>query len=298
LIALNLSKKLAEKTSVTDSRPEKPEAFSVLLFCIVASIHGIAFYGATRFFSFSGLIVLAVFHAFFSIFGISLGYHRFFSHRSFRASTYTEVFLAVAATLCLQGGVLYWATLHRAHHIWSERTGDAHSAARGFWWAHIGWLFYYRPNGFSFRESRKYTTDLADRQYLKIMNEYQLPLNFSFLALLAAGFAAVNRLDLFFWAGPIRIVTVWHATWLINSLSHGASISGGKPSGLINHILPDLVLGGEGWHRAHHERPGLLTHRSRWHFDIGYWVLVVFEQVGLVELPQQYSYKKSGRTKL
>ncbi len=244
-------------------------------------MHVVAAVGVTHFTTTLGVICFVFSHIFFATFGISLGYHRYFSHRSYKASPAFEKILAVISVLCFQGGPIYWAAVHRMHHIKTEKKGDAHSAARGFFWSHFGWMLYRRPNGFSYSYAQRYIGDLTNKKFLNAVDRNQLAINFAFLMCLALTSWVFGRLDLFFWMGPIRIVTVWHSTWLINSFSHGAKLSPGLPHGLRNNVIIDFLLGGEGWHKSHHERPGIFSHRANWHFDFGNTCLKLMFILGL-----------------
>jgi fatty-acid desaturase len=270
------------------------ETFSRPLALIVGSVHAVALWGLILQFSWSGVLALCAGHLFFSVFGISLGYHRYLSHRSFKTVPAFESFLGLTATLCLQGGPIYWAAVHRAHHIRSEKIGDAHSALRGFWWSHIGWMFFKRPNGFSYSANQHLVTELRKRPFLVFLDKNQLVVNLAFLGIIFLVCTALSRTDLFFWFGPIRIVSVWHSTWLINSYYHGASLTGGSVSGMKNNLVADVLLGGEGWHKAHHERPGVLHFSAPAHLDIGFYVLLALSFTGLVTLPRKIEAKEQA----
>ena len=275
----------ATVTKTTDSaRPIPNEMFSPLLASILISVHLLALIGVVFYFSWSDFWIFVGLHMFFATFGIALGHHRYFSHASFTVVRPLHYFLGLTATLCFQGGPIFWAAGHRCHHQMTEKRGDPHSATRGFWWSHMGWMFYLRPNGFSFARATRLVPDLMADSYLLFLERYAVNLNFSVLILAGIVFTLFGRIDLFFWLFPIRIVSVWHATWLINSWYHGAHwLSSRAPSGLRNNILADIVLGGEGSHRNHHNRPALLRNSRHWYqIDTSYWLVLLFKRLGLV----------------
>lgn len=268
------------------------ERFSWSLFLIVVSVHFLAL-GGLYFWSLNAVGWWLFAHVLFSTFGVSLGLHRFFSHRTFQAREPLSSLIALVSTLCFQGGPIFWASTHRMHHRFTEKFGDAHSAERGFLWSHVVWMFYRNPNGFSYAKSMSLVRDLRQVRVFFFLEKYSTQVNFGFLAGLAAICFAFGRADLFFWLGPVRIVSVWHATWLINSFAHSAPLRGGsRPTQLINSPLMSLILGGEGDHEFHHQHPSSVKHsRYRIGLDYGYQILRLFRVFGLVKYREPLSYK-------
>lgn len=265
---------------------EKFQPKNLLILC---SIHILAL-GAFIFPTWEGLSLLIVSHLFFSLFGISLGYHRYFSHKSFKAPVWFENFLGVVSTACFQGGPLYWACSHRMHHRFTEQRGDPHSAQRGFWWSHMGWLLYSRPNGFSYKAAQQLIPDLKENRVLVWLERNSTSFNFLIIAVLGVAFGSIGRLDLFLWAAPLRIVTVWHATWSINSFAHSALPFVSNSGKTKNIFLMDLLLGGEGTHRWHHTYPGRVKPRpGRAQLDLGYQVLRLLHYIGCIQIRRKPS---------
>lgn len=269
-------------TTALQTKPN--EMFSPLLATILFSVHAAAFFGIFYFFSWHHFWLLVGVHTYFAMFGIALGHHRYFSHASFKSTRPLHYLLGLTSTLCFQGGPIFWAAVHRCHHQMTEKRGDPHSATRGFWWSHMGWMFYLRPNGFSFARATRLVPDLMSDPYLLFLERHAVNLNFAVLGAGAVAFYLAGRLDLYFWFFPIRIASVWHATWLINSWYHGAHwFSQQLPTGLRNNIVADLILGGEGSHRNHHNRPALLKNSKHWYqLDFGYWMVLLLKRLGLV----------------
>lgn len=259
------------------------EVFSFKLFLILFSIHIMAIPAFFNFSLFNFYFFLAS-HVLFGTIGASIGLHRYFSHRSFEfTGTYLKFFVTMMSTLCLQGGPIFWASAHRAHHRFSEKYGDPHDARRGFFWSHVGWMLYVNPNGFNYIVGSRYVPDLRKDKIVIFFEKNNLIINSIFLLLILVTCYFFNRVDLFYWVGPLRIVSVWHSTWLINSYAHGAKLFANGHTGIRNSFLMCLLIGGDGNHDYHHNMPTTVKHaHGRFHFDYGYYVLVLFRFLGLV----------------
>lgn len=267
--------------------------------CIICSIHLLAI---PAFFYFDLKYILAWFlsHLFFGTIGASIGLHRLFSHRSFTPVPTLFNFIAVVATLCFEGGPIFWAAAHREHHRFSESFGDPHTAKRGFFWSHVGWLFYQNPNGFSYLKSLRLVGDLRKLKFIVWLELNSTKFNFTFLALLAIICTVYGHPGLFFWIGPMRIVSVWHATWMINSFAHRAKFFGERKDGisLRNSILLSLIIGGDGDHDYHHRHPNSVKHsESKIHFDHGYLIIHLWSLLGLATYREtsKRSFPQSSR---
>jgi fatty-acid desaturase len=265
--------------------PAAKQKFSKLQFSIITGMHLLAI-GGLFFYSFQACLVWLIAHIFFGMVGASLGLHRLFSHRSFEAHPALEKIIAVTATLCFQGGPIFWAAAHRIHHKMSEKHGDPYNAQKGFFWSHIGWLFFKNPNGFDYTSNLKNVSDLRKSKFITWLELNSTTLNFAFLAILFIVSFYFNRLDLFFWLGPIRVVSVWHSTWLINSYAHKASIFNKKP--LIsyrNSYLMCFLIGGDGFHDYHHKYPATPKHApGKFHLDFGFYFLQLLSLINLVKI--------------
>ncbi|MDX9731871.1 MAG: acyl-CoA desaturase [Bdellovibrionales bacterium] len=231
-----------------------------------------------------------LFHLIFSTLATSIALHRYFTHRSFQTGFIVEHIMALLATLCLQGSIQYWASVHRELHRNSDTHGDPHSTERGFFWSHIGWMFYSNPNGYSYMRSLRNIPDLRAKQHLRPYEKHYLTINIAFLILLFAICWGAGRPETFLFIGPLRIVTVWHSTWLLNSYCHGIlPFRKHNPSARSTHQLIDshfmsLLIGGDGYHRSHHDRPHIVKpYRGSFHLDLGYWFLAGCKKLGLVE---------------
>ncbi len=148
--------------------------------------------------------------------GISMGYHRLHTHRSYKVPTVLEYFFAVCGTLTLEGGPIFWVATHRVHHQNSDQPGDPHSPRDGAWWSHAGWILLGETKHNNTRLMSKYAPDLAkDRFYVWLNNNHWLPVVGLGVLLLAIG-----GLPMMLWGICVRVVFGLHATWLVNSATH------------------------------------------------------------------------------
>ncbi|OLR94945.1 acyl-CoA desaturase [Actinokineospora bangkokensis] len=224
--------------------------------------------------------------------GVTVGYHRYFTHGAFKAKRWLRVLLAVAGGMSLQGSVIEWVADHRRHHAFSDREGDPHSpwlfgtgvvaVARGFWHAHMGWLFDRdRTNADRFAPDLLADTDLrrVDRLF-PLLTVVSL-----LLPALIGGLVTWSwwgALTAFFWAGIIRVALLHHTTWSVNSICH---MVGGRPfksrDRAANFWPLALVSFGESWHNSHHADPTSARHGVlRGQLDISARLIWLFEKAG------------------
>ena len=211
------------------------------------------------------------------MFFVTAGYHRYFSHRSFKTSRWFQFVIAWMAMSSSQKGVLWWAAHHRHHHRFSDQEEDLHSPTLfGFWWSHVGWILSDKYNDTRF----DYIGDFAKFPELRWLNKYHLvpPTIFGVATYLIGGWG------LFAWGFCLSTVLLWHGTFTINSLSH---IFGKRRFPTTdtskNNWLLALVTLGEGWHNNHHyymasARQGFYW----WEIDITFYTLRALSWFGLV----------------
>jgi len=223
--------------------------------------------------------------------GISLGFHRFFTHHSFRAVRGLRIALAVAGSMAAEGSLISWVSHHRRHHAFADRPGDPHSPwmvqpgtlfrLRGLFHAHIGWLF----EGTQSNPARWSRDLLADRDLVVISRLAPLWAALSLLLPFSIGWAVTRSLLgatlAMMWAGAVRIVLLHHVTWSVNSLGH---MVGRRPyltaDRSANMAWLSVVSFGESWHNAHHAFPALARHGSGRHqLDPSAAVLRGFEKL-------------------
>ena len=211
--------------------------------------------------------------------GISLGYHRLHTHRSYRLPLWLEYFFAVCGTLNLEGGPIFWVATHRVHHQKSDQPGDPHSPRDGAWWSHVLWIVFGESKHSNTQLMSKYAPDLARHKFYRWLNTYHwVPIIVLGLILLAIG-----GLPLMMWGVFVRVVFGLHATWLVNSASH---MWGGRRFATRddsrNNWWVALMTFGEGWHNNHHAHPTSARHGLAWYeFDPSWLLLNVMKPLGL-----------------
>ncbi|NIH79868.1 acyl-CoA desaturase [Amycolatopsis viridis] len=237
---------------------------------------------------------LAVAAAFYTVstLGITIGYHRYFTHGAFRANRPLRIALAIAGSMAAQGPVLGWVADHRRHHAFSDRAGDPHSPwlfgtspvalAKGFWHAHMGWLF-----GRDRTNVDRFAPDLAADADIRAVDRL-FPLWVSLSVLLPAligGLATLSwwgALTGFLWAGLARVSFQHHVTWSVNSICH---MIGDRPFASRDrsaNFWPLAILSmGESWHNSHHADPTCARHGvRRGQIDVSARVIWAFERLG------------------
>src|SRR5262245_62037595 len=241
-----------------------------------------------------GLRDLALAFAFYLVtgFGVTVGYHRLFAHRSFRARRWLKLALAGAGSLAVEGSPISWVANHRRHHQHSDRPGDPHSPHvrgqrtlapfRGFVHAHVGWLFANDPTS-----AYRYAPELTDdRDFRAISRLFPLFAVGSFAAPFLLGWtlsgAISGALTALLWAGVVRMALLHHVTWSVNSVCH---MLGKQPATQrdrsTNVAVLALVSMGESWHNFHHAHPASARHGalSR-QFDPSAMLIRAFERLG------------------
>ncbi len=224
--------------------------------------------------------------------GITVGYHRYFTHGSFKAKRALRVALAIAGSLAIEGPVIRWVADHRRHHAFSDREGDPHSPWRygetvpalvkGLWWAHVGWLFDIEQT-----PRTKYAPDLiADPDITTVDKAFPALVLTSLLGPAVLGglltWSLWGAVTAFFWASLVRVALLHHVTWSINSICHAM---GERPfasrdrSGNVWWLA--ILSFGESWHNLHHADPTCARHGvDPGQVDISARVIWAFERLG------------------
>lgn len=230
--------------------------------------------------------------------GVTAGFHRLLAHRSFKASRTVQFLLALAGSLAVQGGPLWWVSHHRSHHSNTETDEDIHSPkTKGFWQSHMGWMM---TDG-AFKESGINTRDLHRYPELKFLQRNYIWVVLSQVAVLFALGTALDAIkpewgtsgaQLVEWGFVVCTVLLWHGTFMVNSVCHTWGSRGyDTPDASTNNVFVGLVALGEGWHNNHHYYPFSARHGLRWwQLDITWLVLRAMSLVGLVsdlKLPKE-----------
>lgn len=191
--------------------------------------------------------------------GITAGCHRLWSHRSYEAGLIVRTFLMLANSCANQGSIWHWSRDHRVHHKHSETNADPHNATRGFFFAHMGWLFVKKHPDIIKAGKGLNFDDLASDPLVVFQKKYD-PWFALFMCLVMPGLVSMLWGEDFwtgYWvAGALRYVCVLHITWLVNSAAH---LWGDHPydpqSWPAENPLVSLLAVGEGWHNWHHKYP-------------------------------------------
>jgi len=225
--------------------------------------------------------------------GICLCYHRLLTHRSFRLWKPLEYFLALCGCLAYQNGPIKWVAVHRIHHANSDRPNDPHSPTRGFWWAHMGWLFAFDETLDTYEKYRQFAPDLANDKVYKFMNDthgiYQV--------ILAVGLYFWGGWPAVIWGVFLRTVFMWHCTWLVNSAAHTWGYkTWATDDQSTNNWSVALVTYGEGWHNNHHAFPRSAAHGLQWwELDSTYMTIRTLAALGLASEIQLPSIEQKAR---
>jgi stearoyl-CoA desaturase (delta-9 desaturase) len=222
-------------------------------------------------------------------FGVTVGYHRLLTHRSFEAAGWLRAVFAGAGSLALEGSVIGWVADHRRHHAYSDRDGDPHSphledgVLRGLWHAHLGWLFKKEATS----RSRWAPDLLKDPAVVRVDRAFPVLAALSLLLpALVGGLASRSLAGAFtglLWGGFARIFLVNHVTFAINSICHfyGKRPFQTRDASTNNWPLAILSLG-ESWHNNHHAFPTSAVHGlGRWQVDPSGRLILGLEKLGL-----------------
>jgi stearoyl-CoA desaturase (Delta-9 desaturase) len=239
------------------------------------------------------VVIAAVMYAI-SGHGVTVGFHRYFTHKSFKPNRPLKIALAIAGSMAIQGPVIRWVADHRKHHKFSDRDGDPHSPwrygqtipalTRGFLHAHMMWLFDPEQT-----PQRKYAPDLLkDRDIVRVSRAFPLLVAISLLLPAVLGglltMSWAGALTAFFWASLVRVGMLHHVTWSINSICHTVGERPFKSRDKSGNVwwlaIPSM---GESWHNLHHADPTCARHgvlpgqvdtsaRTIWAFEKLGWV--------------------------
>lgn len=224
-------------------------------------------------------------------FGVTIGFHRLLTHGSFRPRRWLKIVLAVAGSMAFEGSAISWVSIHRRHHVYSDRPGDPHSPVRpggrlvdrirGLWHAHAGWLF--RRNRV---DAERWSPDLlADKDIAFISSTAAMWMVASLVIPFALGWVVTQSLWgallALLWGGLVRVFVLHHVTWSINSICH---VFGRQPfrtrDQSRNVRLLAVVSLGESWHNAHHAFPALARHGvDRRQLDLSASAISLFERL-------------------
>jgi stearoyl-CoA desaturase (delta-9 desaturase) len=208
--------------------------------------------------------------------GITLGFHRLVSHRSFQTPKWLEYCLVFCGVLACQGGPIDWVGLHRIHHKYSDTASDPHDSNQGFWWSHMGWMLHeIKANS----DIPRYTQDIIDDPFYQFCQKYFIPIQ----VVLGLVLFAIGGWPYVIWGIFVRLVLVFHFTWFVNSATHKFGYqSHESKDNSRNCWWVALLTFGEGWHNNHHAYQYSARHGLQWwEIDLTWLEIRFLQWVGL-----------------
>jgi stearoyl-CoA desaturase (Delta-9 desaturase) len=219
------------------------------------------------------LILLATMYTLIAL-GVTVGYHRMLTHRSFKPHPVVKFILLVLGSMSWEGPALQWAATHTKHHAQADREGDPHSPIEGFFHAHVGWLFKDRD-----ADPKVYSKHLLKDPIIVFVSR-----TFFLWAVLALVIPfAIGGWQGLLWGGLVRVFLTHHVTWSVNSVCHTFGKREFETNDLSrNEWIVGLLGFGEGWHNNHHAFPRSAFHGLHWwQFDFSGYVIWTLERFGL-----------------
>lgn len=235
-------------------------------------------------------VLFALGFYFIRMFAITGFYHRYFSHKTFKANRFWQFMFALLGSACVQRGPLWWAAHHRHHHRYSDQKNDIHSPVqRGFWWSHMGWI----TCDYSFKTRYENIKDFAKFPELVFLNRFDMiaPVLTGVIVFFIGYFLGIffpqlgtNGSQLLIWGFFISSTVLFHCTVFINSLAH---VWGNRRFNTTdtsrNNFFLALVTLGEGWHNNHHYYPATARQGFYWwEIDITYYILKTLSFMGII----------------
>lgn len=234
--------------------------------------------------------LVAVFLGFYIVsnMAITCGYHRYFAHRSYNAHPILEWIYVFFGSGAFQGSVLEWSADHRVHHLRVDTNDDPYSIKKGFWYAHIGWLFVKSD------EPRPFPKDLASKKILQFQHKYYGPISVLVgfgLPWMVGEMMGLGLGGLIF-GGILRTVCTQHSTFFVNSIAH---TFGNQPYSTKHTARDSLIVAlltfGEGYHNYHHEFQSDYRCAIKWYqWDPTKWTIQAFSFMGLVSKLRRVSH--------
>lgn len=250
----------------------------------IAGYHLLLLIGLPIYFHFRdpslGLLIFSGVFVFVTGLGVTAGYHRLMSHSAYKTNRAVEAVLLFFSSMAIEGSALRWCYDHRLHHAYVDTDRDPYCIKKGFWYAHILWMFRRSPE-----IEPKVVSDLIRSPLVRFQHKHYILcfIGSNFLLFLVAGWCFGDWWGAFMWATLARLFSLHHLTWFINSLAHtwGSQSYSREHSAVDSYILCLLTFG-EGYHNYHHTFPQDFRNGIRWyHFDPTKWLIWCLSKVGL-----------------
>ena len=252
------------------------------------------------FFSWTGVALCAAGVFIFGTIGMSIGYHRLFTHRAFTCPRWLEKTIAILGCCCGEEAPAFWVAVHRKHHHHSDGENDPHSPLSGFLWGHVGWLLVKNDELQRYKVIDRYARDLKRDPFHAMLVQHDRWIYFffgvwalfylaGFAASIATGGSASEAaqfgLSLMVWGGGVRTVIVWHQTWFVNSAAHIWGYRNYETrDDSRNNVWAGLLCNGDGWHNNHHADPSSARHGHKpWEIDLSWLTIRGLMALGLAK---------------
>jgi stearoyl-CoA desaturase (delta-9 desaturase) len=228
------------------------------------------------------LLVFALFFAAATNLSITAGYHRLFAHRSYEAHPLLKVLLLLVGSSAFQGSALKWSSDHRSHHLNEDTPNDPYSIKKGFWYAHMGWMFYQEASNLKIK-----ARDLEKDGWIRNQHKYYLlwSIGMGFLFPTLVGWWCGSAFGGFIVGGALRIFVTQQSTFFVNSLCHYfGSQPYSKEITARDSFIVAILTHGEGYHNFHHKFQLDYRNGIRWyHWDPTKWTINFFKWIGLAK---------------
>jgi stearoyl-CoA desaturase (delta-9 desaturase) len=210
--------------------------------------------------------------------GITLGFHRLVTHRSFEVPKLLEYFFVLCGTLACEGGPIEWVGQHRIHHKYSDTESDPHDSNKGFWWSHMGWMLHKVP---AKADIPRYTKDIADDPVYQFLQKFFIPIQ----VVLGLFIYWLGGWPFVIWGIFVRLVVVFHFTWFVNSATHKFGYQSHESHDhSTNCWWVALLTFGEGWHNNHHAFQYSARHGLQWwEIDTTWMTIKLLQFLGLAK---------------
>jgi stearoyl-CoA desaturase (delta-9 desaturase) len=251
---------------------------------LISFFHAVAMYGFFTLPITNIDIITTLFMYFFTGLGITAGYHRLWSHRTYKASIPVQFILAFAGAGASEGSILWWSKYHRLHHNMSDTEDDPYGPQKGFFYSHIWWIF---ENKDLPKLKDVNVKDLKSNPIVMFQHKYYLQISLLCsigLPFLYYYYYNLNLFHCFIYPIAIARVILWHSTWFVNSLAHWLGDQPhGKSGTSRDHMFTAFLTFGEGYHNYHHEYPYDYRNGLRWYdYDPTKWLIETLYILGLV----------------
>lgn len=271
---------LAIKSQAPESYAQVKPDYAIIIWMILVHLLAIP---ALFCFSWENLAVFWVTNFMTGCIGITLCYHRLLTHRTYQVPKWLERILTTFGVLALQGGPSEWVGHHRMHHAGSDTPADPHNASQGFYHSHWGWLFRIVPEFDDDKRLRSFSRDIIADPYYRFLEKIwvQISIQVAFGLLLGA----IGGIEWVWWGVFLRLVGVYHSTWLVNSAAHIWGYENYNTNDTAkNNWLVALLTWGEGWHNNHHAHAAVAPAGHKWwEVDITYMVIRILRILRLAK---------------